>query len=42
MSQLLADLTYEFRKHKEMADKAMAGLSDEQFARRPRTSTPWH
>ena len=35
MSDLLADLTHEFRRHKELADRAMAALSEEQFFARP-------
>ena len=32
---VLTDLTHEFRRHKEMADKAMSQLSDDQFFQRP-------
>jgi uncharacterized damage-inducible protein DinB len=32
---LIADVAYEFRRHKTLADKALAGLSDEAFFRRP-------
>lgn len=35
MDPLLPDLTHEFRRHKSLADKALAELSDEQFFRRP-------
>jgi hypothetical protein len=35
MENLLADLTHEFRRHKDLADRAMAQLNDEQFFRRP-------
>lgn len=35
MDDLLADLTHEFRRHKDLADRAMAQLDDEQFFRRP-------
>jgi Protein of unknown function (DUF1572) len=35
MSQLIPDITVEFRKHKDMADRAMAGLSDDAFFQRP-------
>jgi hypothetical protein len=35
MDKLLADLTHEFRRHKDLADRAMASLDDEQFFRRP-------
>ena len=35
MGDLLADLTHEFRRHKDLADRAMAGLEDEQFFHRP-------
>jgi uncharacterized damage-inducible protein DinB len=32
---ILSDLTHEFRRHKEMADKAMSQLDDGQFFHRP-------
>lgn len=32
---VLTDLTNEFRRHKELADKALAQLDDDQFFRRP-------
>ena len=35
MSTLIADLTHDFRKHKDMADKAMSALSDDDFFQRP-------
>jgi len=35
MSELIADVTVEFRKHKGLADAALAGLSDDAFFRRP-------
>lgn len=35
MNDFLPDLLYEFRRHKELADKAMARMSDEAFFRRP-------
>lgn len=35
MSTLMADLTHDFRKHKDMADKAIAALSDDHFFQRP-------
>ena len=35
MSQLIADITHEFRRYKDQADRAVAGLSDEDFFRRP-------
>jgi hypothetical protein len=35
MSELVADVAFEFRKYKGWADKALAGLSDEAFFRRP-------
>jgi len=35
MPDLIADVTYEFRKHKGLADQAVAGLPDEAFFRRP-------
>jgi uncharacterized damage-inducible protein DinB len=33
--EFLPDLLYEFRRHKELADRGMARLSDEAFFRRP-------
>jgi uncharacterized damage-inducible protein DinB len=35
MSDLLAVAAHELRRHKELADRAMAALSDEQFFARP-------
>jgi hypothetical protein len=35
MDKLIADLTHEFRRHKDLADRAMAPLDEEQFFRRP-------
>ncbi|HJZ60247.1 MAG TPA: DUF1572 family protein [Gemmataceae bacterium] len=35
MSDLIADVIFESRKYKNWADKALAGLSDEAFFRRP-------
>lgn len=35
MGDLLADVRYEFRHSKDMADRAMAQLDDQQFFRRP-------
>lgn len=35
MNDILPDMLYEFRRHKELADRAMARLSDEAFFRRP-------
>jgi len=35
MSNLVSDLTHDFRKHKGLADTAIAGLDDEAFFRRP-------
>src|SRR5919201_636740 len=35
MSSLIADLTHEFRRYKNMADKAMAEFPDDAFFRRP-------
>jgi hypothetical protein len=32
---LIADVTFEFRKHKGWADRALAGVPDEAFFRRP-------
>jgi uncharacterized damage-inducible protein DinB len=37
MSDFLADVKHEFVRHKNMADRAMAPLSDEEFSRRPGT-----
>jgi uncharacterized damage-inducible protein DinB len=35
MADLIADLTHEFRRHKALADRALAGLTDEAYFRRP-------
>jgi len=35
MSEIIPDITVEFRKHKGLADRAVAGLPDEAFFRRP-------
>jgi hypothetical protein len=35
MSDLLINLTHEFRRHKDLADRALAPLSDDEFFRRP-------
>src|SRR5215472_15286802 len=35
MDKLIADLTHEFRRHKDLADRAMVPLDEEQFFRRP-------
>jgi hypothetical protein len=35
MSILLGTLTHEFRRHKDLADRALAPLSDAEFFRRP-------
>lgn len=35
MSELLQDVLYEFRRHKELAERAMGAMSDEAFLRRP-------
>ena len=35
MSDLLRDVLFEFRRHKELAERAMGALSDEAFFRRP-------
>lgn len=35
MAEYLIDVLYEFRRHKELADRGMARLSDEAFFRRP-------
>jgi uncharacterized damage-inducible protein DinB len=37
MSDFLADLLHEFRRHKGLADRAMTQLDDEAFFRRPGT-----
>lgn len=41
MKDLLADLRYEFRRHKNLADRALATLDDQEFACRP-AAQPWH
>src|SRR5437763_10430337 len=35
MNALLTDLRHEFRRHKDLAEKAMTQLSDEKFFHRP-------
>lgn len=35
MGELLADVRYEFQRSKDLADRAMAQLDDEEFFRRP-------
>jgi hypothetical protein len=35
MADLLADLRHDFRRHKDLADRAMAHLDDREFVRRP-------
>ena len=35
MESLLADLRYEFHRHKDLADRALATLDDQEFVRRP-------
>ena len=35
MSEIIADIAVEFRKYKGLADRAVAGLSDDDFFRRP-------
>jgi hypothetical protein len=35
MDDLLADLRHEFRRYKDLADRAMAHLDDQEFVRRP-------
>ena len=35
MSNLIADVTHEFRRHKDQADRAIAQLSDSRFVQRP-------
>src|SRR5262245_4995506 len=35
MADLLADLRHDFRRHKDLADRAMAHLDDQEFFRRP-------
>ena len=35
MKDLLADLVYEFRRYKDLADRAMVHLDDQDFFRRP-------
>ena len=37
MSDFLADLLGEFRRHKSLADRAMVQLSDQEFLQRPAT-----
>jgi uncharacterized damage-inducible protein DinB len=35
MDNLLTDIRHEFRRYKNLADRAMAQLNDEEFSRRP-------
>ncbi len=35
MDELLADLRHEFRRHKDLADRAMVHLDDQEFFQRP-------
>jgi hypothetical protein len=35
MPLFVADVTHEFRRYKQQADKALAGLSDDDYRRRP-------
>jgi hypothetical protein len=35
MARLISDLIHEFRRHKELADRAMAEMSEEAFFHRP-------
>lgn len=35
MEDLLADLRYEYRRHKDLADQALAALDDQELVRRP-------
>jgi hypothetical protein len=35
MDSLIADVRYEFQRHKKLADKALAALDDESFFRKP-------
>ena len=35
MSNLIADIRFEFQRHKELAERAMGSLDDETFFRRP-------
>jgi uncharacterized damage-inducible protein DinB len=35
MNDFLADVRYEFRRHKDLVDRAMAHLDDQDFFRRP-------
>ena len=35
MTEYLSDVLYEFRRHKELADRAIARMSDEAFFRQP-------
>jgi uncharacterized damage-inducible protein DinB len=38
MTGLLADVRHEYRRHKDLADRAMSALDDEMFVRRPADS----
>jgi hypothetical protein len=35
VSNLISDITHEFRRHKSLADHAITGLSDDRFVQRP-------
>ena len=35
MDSLIADVRYDFQRHKKLADKALAALDDESFFRKP-------
>ena len=40
MNELIADLGHEFRRHRQLAERAMAELDDEAFFRRPPPPPP--
>lgn len=35
MENFLADLRHDFRRHKDLADRALVHLDDQEFFRRP-------
>jgi hypothetical protein len=42
MADLLTDVRYEFRRYKDLADRAMVHLDDQEFFRQPGSMlTPW-
>ena len=42
MSHLISDIAREFRRHKSLADRAIAGLSNDKFIQRPPGGSQHH